>query len=85
MADRSATITMSEQGPTRAVNEDRVAQITVRDGSPIGACLFLTAEQLEQLGIDTALVDTVRYRVDPSVGGVTLQPEPIQQATNNQS
>ena len=42
----------------------RSARVNRRsDGEPIGASIFLTAEQLEQLGLRTVHIETLKYRV----------------------
>ena len=42
----------------------RSARVNRRsDGEPIGASIFLTAEQLEELGLQTVRIEMLNYRV----------------------
>lgn len=57
----------------RELTQDTEAAITrKRDGSAFGVGLFVTAESLRELGIDTETTDRVRFVV--SDGDLSIEP-----------
>lgn len=53
----------------------RTARIAYREDESIGVCIFLTVEQLQQIGIDPSETEQVEYSVRGDSGAVALLPE----------
>lgn len=62
---------MSRSSPSRTARLARDG-----DGDPIGAAVFLTAEELADLGVDTDTTDTVNVAVEDSEVRLTAGDEP---------
>lgn len=64
-------------GPVSRPSNSRTARLARDgDGDPIGAAVFLTADELADLGVDTDTTDTVNVAVEDGEVCLTAEHEP---------
>lgn len=63
---------MNQSGASGTVATPRTATISRDDTRSIGVCIFLTAAELRELGVDPAQSDAIEYRLVQTNGEPTL-------------
>lgn len=59
-----------------SIDETRAAEIASGEsGEPVGACLYLSATELQALGIDVEGAQRVVFSVDEETGKITVEEE----------
>jgi len=76
---------MSEGQRCSATETVRAAQINVNHGETIGACLFLSVEDLLTLGVDPQRSREIVYRIDPDNAYLTISSDAQAENTDAQA
>jgi hypothetical protein len=56
-----------------ADTQQRQVEVATQDGEPLGACLYLSPEDLHDLGIDPSSAEQLTFAVDPNTGHLVIE------------